>query len=85
MQNLQTLVCPHRIVQLVAFCNYATNEVDRNASMLQAHNMHIHAQAHDVRIHAHTHLQTHTHTHADTHTHTHTQKHTHSRTHNLFL
>ena len=68
-----------------AFCGYATNEVDRDASMLQTHNVHIHAQAHDVHTHAHTHSHTHIHTHAHAHTltqaHTRTRTHTHTYTH----
>ena len=83
----------------LAFCGYATNEVDRDASMLQTHNVHIHAQAHDVHTHAHTHSHTHIHTHAhahtltqahtrtDTHAHAcaHTHTNIHTQTHNLFL
>ena len=41
----------------LAFCVYVTNEVDRDASMLQAHTVHIHAQAHDVHTHAHAHTR----------------------------
>ena len=65
----------------LAFCVYVTNEVDRDASMLQAHTVHIHAQAHDVHTHAHTHSHTHTHTHTQTNTNTHIHKHTHTHAH----
>jgi hypothetical protein len=65
----------------LAFCVYVTNEVDRDASMLQAHTVHIHAQAHDVHTHAHTHSHTHTHTHTQTNTNTHIHKHTHTHMH----
>jgi len=88
MQNSQTLVYPHKdctVGTALAFCGYATNEVDRDASTLscssrnaQAHNVHT-----DTHIHAHTYIHTHTHTHMRTHvhTHTHTHKHTHTKTH----
>jgi hypothetical protein len=98
MQNLQTLVCPHRIVHLALHWHSVVmqlNEVDRDSSMLQVHIVLIHAQAHDVRTHAHTHTYTHMHmrthlhmrTHAQTHMHMRTHAHTniHTRTHNLFL
>ena len=65
----------------LAFCVYVTNEVDRDASMLQAHTVHIHAQAHDVHTHAHTHSHTHTQTHTQTNTNTHIHKHTHTHMH----
>jgi len=62
------------------FCGYATNEVDRDASMLscssrnaQEHNAHTHTHTH---THSHTHAHTHTHTGAHTHTGTHTHRHT---------
>ena len=62
----------------LAFCGYATNEADRDASMLQAHNVHAHAHTH-----SHTHMHTHTHTHTHAQTHTLTQAHTHTYTHTL--
>ena len=67
-----------------AFCGYATNEVDRNASMLQAHNVdtHAHTQSH-THTHIHTHAQAHTLTqaHTRTHIHTHARAHAHAHTH----
>jgi hypothetical protein len=62
----------------LAFCGCATNEVDRDASMLQAHNVHTHAHTHS---HIHTHTHTHTHAHTNAQAHTLTQAHT--RTHTL--
>ena len=67
---------------VLAFCGYATNEVDRDASMLQAH-VHTHVQAHNVHTHAPT--LTHAHAHTLTQSHRHTCAHTHTRTHNLSL
>jgi hypothetical protein len=53
----------------LALRGYATNEVDRDASMLQAHNVHTHAHTH-THTRAHTHAQVHIHTQAHTRTHT---------------
>ena len=61
----------------LAFCGYATNEADRDASMLQAHNVHTHAHTHS---HIHTHAHTYTHAHTCTGAHTYTGAHTHTYT-----
>jgi len=80
MQKSQTLVCPHRVVQLALHwhsVDMQLNEVDRNASMLQAHNVHTHAHTHS---HIHTHAHTYTHAHTCTGAHTYTGAHTHTYT-----
>ena len=80
----------------LAFCGYASNEVDRDASILSCSgrkttcsytrtHMHIHTHtctsAH-THTGAHTHRQMHmrTRVHAHIHTHTHTRAHTHTHT-----
>ena len=79
----------------LAFCGYATNVVDRDASMLQAHNVHthttcthtrrcttcIHTRAGTQRAHTCAHKLTHTHTHTRTHTCTGAHNYTGAHTH----
>ena len=74
---------PHSctVCTALAFCGYATNKVDRDASMLSCSSRN--AQAHNMHTHVHTHIHTQTHTCAGTHTHkgTHTQAHRRTDTH----
>ena len=62
MQNSQTLVCPPGLYCWhcigTAFCVYATNEVDRDASMLMQQQCSRNAQA---NAHTYTHMHRRTH------------------------
>jgi hypothetical protein len=70
----------------LAFCVNATNEVDRDASMLSCSSRrttctHTRARTHTLTcIHTHVHRRTHSHrrTHAQTHAHTRAHTHTHT-------
>ena len=79
---------PQDCTVCTAFCEYATNEVDRDASMLMQQkctDTYMHRRTHTYRsthaqtnMHRHTHAQAHTRTHMHTHTHTHAHTYTHT-------
>jgi hypothetical protein len=74
-QNLQTLVCPHRIVQLALHWHSVVMKLIKLTGM-QAHNVHTHMRTTCTHMHRRTHLHTRTDTHAHAHTHTYTHEHT---------